>query len=245
MHSGGPSSVLNGTTYFQIPKSGLIEFKDLNFYDVASGYRLAFKVIVNPANPRFANMSLVSDSFDVKQRQFYLAVKQPPKDVNDSVAFGQQPLIEVRDLGTNLAAKPLKRPWNVTVSIKNNPPGNGSISGVLTIAVVNEVAKFTDLRISGYGVGYTLEFLSNFGHKVRLNSNCSFLEFSVSVTKLKFFILHQDVVRNPVVLLFKNQTVLLQVHPGTKQCLLLYSRFFVLLTEALAAESFSNTKYYN
>lgn len=167
MHSGGANSVLNGTSNFQIPKSGLIEFKDLNFYDVASGYRLAFKVIVNPANPRFSNMSLVSDSFDVKQRQFYLAVKQPPKDVNDSVAFGQQPWIEVRDLGTNLAAKPLKRAWNVTVSIKNNPPGNGSIAGVLTMAVVNEVAKFTDLRISGFGVGYTLEFLSTFGHKVR------------------------------------------------------------------------------
>eukprot|EP00795_Rhopilema_esculentum_P009048 gene9048-16692_t len=166
MHAGGANSLLNGTTYFKIPASGLIQFTDLNFYDVASGYRLAFKVLINPPNPRFANMSLVSDTFDVKQRQFYLAVKIPPSNVNDSVVFGQQPVIEVRDLGTNRAAKPLKTHWNVTVSIKSNGAGNGSLLGTKGITIANELASFTDLRIVGYGVGYTLEFTSNYGHKV-------------------------------------------------------------------------------
>ena len=169
MHSGASNAVLNGTTYFKIPASGLIQFTDLNFYDVAVGYKLKFSVIVVPQNPRFTNMSVISDTFNVNQRQFFLAVKQSPRDANDSVVFGQQPIIEVRDVGTNLAAKPLKRHWNVTVGIKNNAAGNGSLQGTLGMAVQGEVARYTDLRIVGYGVGYTLEFQSNYGHAVCKN----------------------------------------------------------------------------
>ena len=168
MHSGASNTVLNGTAYFKIPTSGLIQFTDLNFYDVAVGYRLKFNVIIVPDNPRFANMSIVSDAFDVKQRQFFLAVKESPRDANDSVIFGKQPVIEVRDVGTRLAAKPLKRYWNVTASIENNAAGNGSLKGTAGVAVTGEVAMFTNLRIVGYGVGYTLKFESNYGHTVSI-----------------------------------------------------------------------------
>ena len=181
MHSGASNAVLNGTTYFKIPSSGLIRFTDLNFYDVAVGYKLKFNVIIVPYNPRFANMSLVSDSFDVKQRQFFLAVKESPKDANDSVAFGTQPVIEVRDVGTNVAAKPLKRYWNITASIDNNAAGNGSLKGTVNSVVMGEVATFTDLLIVGYGVGYTLKFKSNYGHTVSI----IFISLSFSLS-LKF-----------------------------------------------------------
>ena len=168
IYAGGQNSALNGTKFFRIPKSGLIRFTDLNFYDVAVGYKILFKIIVTPSNPKFDNMSLVSDSFDVKQRLFYLALKQQPANVNDSIVFGQQPLVEVRDLGTHVAAKPLKRSWNVTVTISNNP-NSGTLGGIKAFAVVGEVATFTDLSITGYGVGYTLLFQSNFGHQVHLH----------------------------------------------------------------------------
>lgn len=174
MYSVGPNSFLNGTRYFRIPASGLIQFTDLNFYDVAVGYRLRFDVIVVPHNPRFANMSSISTSFDVKQRQFYLAIKRSPQDANSSVVFGQQPVVEVRDVGTRLAAKPLKTHWNVSVAIKANAAGNGSLHGATSVVVTGETATFTNLRIDGYGVGYTLEFTSNHGHKVRSYCNCIF-----------------------------------------------------------------------
>eukprot|EP00794_Sanderia_malayensis_P006712 gene6712-7474_t len=164
VHSGGANSVLNGTSYLKIPRSGLIAFTDLRFYDVASGYKLRFDIVIKPANPRFANMSLVSVSFDVNQRVFYLAVKSPVSNANDSVVFGHQPEIEVRDAGTNRAAKPLKRSWYVTVTIANNPTG-GTLNGTHSVLIHGEVARFIDLSITGYGVGYTLRFQSNYGHQ--------------------------------------------------------------------------------
>lgn len=166
MTASALNNVLNGTRYVKVPTSGLIHFTDLNFYDVAVGYKLKFDVSVVPYNSRFANMYVVSDSFDVQQRQFYLAIKQSPQDANDSVIFGQQPVIEVRDVGTGLAARPLKSNWNITASIKSNAAGNGSLQGNLSVVVSGEIGSFTDLLIIGYGVGYTLLFKSNQGQMV-------------------------------------------------------------------------------
>ena len=179
MHSGASNTVLNGTRYLKIPTSGLVQFTDLNFYDVAVGYRLKFNVIIVPHNPRFANMSVVSDSFDVRQRKFFLIVKEPPKDANDSAIFGKQPVIEVRDVGTNLAAKPLKRYWKITASIENNAAGNGSLKGTLGVTVKREIAVFTDLCIVGYGVGYSLKFESNHGHTVSIIAHIVVFKFLV------------------------------------------------------------------
>ncbi|HJR34070.1 MAG TPA: hypothetical protein VJ817_03930, partial [Gemmatimonadales bacterium] len=43
----------------------------------------------------------------------------------------------------------------VTMAIGSNP-GGGTLSGTTTVAAVNGVATFADLRISGAGAGYTL-----------------------------------------------------------------------------------------
>src|SRR5687768_3288521 len=48
---------------------------------------------------------------------------------------------------------------SVTVAIGSNP-GGGSLSGTTTVAAVNGVATFADLRISGAGAGYTLSVSS-------------------------------------------------------------------------------------
>lgn len=47
----------------------------------------------------------------------------------------------------------------VTVAIGSNP-GGGTLSGTTTVAAVNGVATFADLRISGPGAGYTLSVSS-------------------------------------------------------------------------------------
>ena len=47
----------------------------------------------------------------------------------------------------------------VTVAIGSNP-GGGTLSGTTTVAAVNGVATFADLRISGSGAGYTLSVSS-------------------------------------------------------------------------------------
>eukprot|EP00794_Sanderia_malayensis_P001199 gene1199-572_t len=73
--------------------------------------------------------------------------ESPVSNANDSVIFGHQPEIEVRDAGTNRAAKPLKRSWNVTVTIANNPTG-GTLNGTHSVLVHGEIARFTDLSIT-------------------------------------------------------------------------------------------------
>ena len=163
LHSGANNDVILGTTYFRIPKAGLVMFTDLKFENPATGYRLVFSVITEPFDSRFANMTVISNSFDVKERQFFLYFVQYPENANDSVPFGQQPIIEVRDLGTNLAAKPLKKSWTITVQISS---GSGTLSGTTSVNVLQERASFTGLTIAGYGTGYILRFSSNYGHQV-------------------------------------------------------------------------------
>ena len=167
MYSGASSDVLNGTTYFQIPSSGRAAFTDINFYNPATSYRLVFDVIIEPFEPKFANMTQISDLFDVKERTFFLVAITSPGKANDSVQFGQQPVIEVRDVGTGLAGRPLKKYWNVTATINN---GNGTLLGTKTVDVIQEKASFTDLSITGYGVGFVLLFESNHAHQVTRTS---------------------------------------------------------------------------
>lgn len=159
----GNATVLSRVT---IPKSGKIVFTGLKFYDIARNVRLQFTVNTSPPSPRYSNMTAVSDCFDVRPRMFYLAIVQQPGLANASEIFGQQPIIEVRDIGSRVRATPLKSTWNVTVSMFYNPkPGKSVLKGHVLVPVYQERALFTDLLISEYGQ-YKLSFTSNYGHSV-------------------------------------------------------------------------------
>jgi hypothetical protein len=49
---------------------------------------------------------------------------------------------------------------DISISILNNPPGDGALSGTTTVAAVSGVATFSDLSIDKVGVGYTLQATS-------------------------------------------------------------------------------------
>jgi hypothetical protein len=59
---------------------------------------------------------------------------------------------------------------SITLSIGNNPAG-GTLSGTLTVTVVNGVATFSDLSIDLAGAGYTLHATIVAGGAADVDSN--------------------------------------------------------------------------
>jgi len=160
-----PSNPLIGTKNLEIPESATVQFTDLYMDYVTLNQQICFDVTVEPDSPKHANLSAMSENFNVTKRQMYLAVMTQPDKANDTVIFGQQPVIQVMDMGTGKAADPLREAWDISVTIEDNP-NSGALSGSRSIGVVGTKAYFGDLAISAYGVGYVLKFESNYGHTV-------------------------------------------------------------------------------
>ena len=167
MERGAGNDVIIGTTRFQIPRSGRAEFSNISFYDVANGYRMKFEVTVTPHSQSYSGMVAVSNTFNVNPRQFYLEVVTQVANANQSVIFGTQPVVEVRDLGTGKRAAPLKNPWQIAVTLYSSPKlGQAFLNGTSSVSVVKERAAFKDLLVTVYGRGYVLKFESNYGHSM-------------------------------------------------------------------------------
>lgn len=167
MEQGGGNEVIIGLTRFQIPRSGRAEFPNISFYDVASGYKMKFEVTVTPHSQTYSGMVAISNTFDVNPRQFYLDVTTQVSNANQSVIFGTQPVVEVRDLGTGKPAAPLKNPWWIAVSLFSNPKlGKAFLNGTFNVSVDKEQAVFNDLLVTLHGQGYVLKFESSYGHSV-------------------------------------------------------------------------------
>ena len=169
--SKNTSNPLLGTTFVKIPKSGEVIFSDLHLDYVTYNQTLCFKAIVDPFESKYSNLTALSDVFSVYERKKIIVVSIPPGGANETIVFGQQPVVDVRDMGTGLSANPLRKPWIIIVSL-NTTVNNGVLSGTKTINVVGTNATFTDLAISSYGVGFVLKFESNDGQVV---SNLIFL----------------------------------------------------------------------
>ena len=167
MEQGAGNEVIIGLTHFQIPRSGRAVFSNISFYDVASAYKMKFEVTVTPHSQTYSGMVAISNTFDVNPRQFYLDVATQVSNANQSVIFGTQPVVEVRDLGTGKRATPLKTPWWIAVSLFSNPKsGKAFLNGTFNVSVVKEQAVFTDLLVTLYGQGYVLKFESSYGLSV-------------------------------------------------------------------------------
>ena len=168
----GPEQELVGKRIrLEIPPSGRVQFRNISFYDVATDLQMQFNVTVLPTSASYSIMAVSSQKFDVNSRTFYLAVAVQPADANQTVVFGTQPVIEVRDVGTRRRASPLKQAWWVAVDLGANPkPGVALLSGTRNVSVVDERAPFTDLLITRYGTGFVLRFQSTDGHIVETAS---------------------------------------------------------------------------
>ena len=158
------NSLLNGTNVLSVPVSGRVNFNDLNFYDVAPGYKMEFTVITEPSSS-YSGLSILSDVFNVSSREFYLEVITQPDNANQSEIIGVGPVVEVRDVGTRKRGHPLKGDWSIAVSLKPSAL-NGTLSGVLNETVNEERVEFSALTISYYGIDYQFAFESNYGHTV-------------------------------------------------------------------------------
>ena len=167
--NAAPNNPLKGTTYLEIPDSAAVQFTDLYLDYFTLNQQVCFDVMVEPETPKHANLTAMSASFNVNKRQMYLAVAMQPDKANETIVFGQQPVIQIMDVGTGKPAFPLRESWQINVTMETNP-NNGALSGSQTVNVVGTKASFTDLAISAFGVGYELKFVSNHGQTVRIFS---------------------------------------------------------------------------
>ena len=158
---------LLGKTYKKIPMSGEIVFNDLSFDFVSSNERLCFSVDIHPSYPKYDNLNISNNNIVVSKRQLEIREIVTPDDANETIAFGKQPVVQVYDKGTNLAAYPLHE--NIVVTASLSVTHNGAVlSGTKTVTVQNTTAHFTDLEISAYGVGFVLQYQTGTSHTVSL-----------------------------------------------------------------------------
>ena len=76
-----------------------------------------------------------------------------PSNTDSGVTIYPPVVVALQDAAGNTVAA---ASGTVTVAIGNNPPGNGILSGTLTVGAVNGLATFSNLSINEAGVGYTL-----------------------------------------------------------------------------------------
>ena len=93
------------------------------------------------------------DSHRVQSRASLIFTMQPTGGIAGLAGVGLRPVaVTVLDEDGNTVTSART---SITVRLGNNP-GGGTLSGTVTIAAVNGVATFSDLRLDTSGVGYTL-----------------------------------------------------------------------------------------
>ena len=90
--TGDPEALLGGNTTAPFI-NGWANFTDLNISHNATNYVLEFKITF----PLETNFTARSEPFEVKERILYFTLVTQPNDANETVPFGQQLLINVRD----------------------------------------------------------------------------------------------------------------------------------------------------
>ncbi|MES2179726.1 MAG: cohesin domain-containing protein [Gemmatimonadota bacterium] len=141
----GAGGVLSGTTTVNAV-NGIATFTNLVVTGVGT-YSLAFSATASTGtSATFAVAPLPPTKLGMGT--------QPAGAVSNTV-FSTQPVVELRDVNGNVVTGAT---GNVTVAVTGES-GPGTLSGTLTVAAVNGVARFTDLKISATG-SYTLAFTS-------------------------------------------------------------------------------------
>ena len=97
----GNGAVLLGKKMVEFTE-GLASFADLSVSITGQDYQIAVETWTEPSS-RYQD-SITSGTFNVEERLLYLSVVRQPGDCNDTVACGVQPMVEVRDTHTNMAA---------------------------------------------------------------------------------------------------------------------------------------------
>jgi subtilase family serine protease len=133
------ATVSNGGADF----SGLTLVKAANGYTIQASSSGLTSVSTSPFNVVAAAASQLA------------VTAQPPPSVTAGTPFGLSVAIEDAYGNTVLSAN-----GSVSVALSNNP-GNGGLSGTLTLAASSGVAKYTGLTLDVAATGYTLQVSSN------------------------------------------------------------------------------------
>ena len=129
--TGDPMSVLEGNVTVTIVE-GWANFTDLSITHNGSDYKLLFNV----SKPAASHFNATSQAFEVKERILYFTVTVQPNDANETVSFGQQPRIEVRDAANgeivdNTGWK--ARRWLFKASLANRDDNEGQLNGTTEV----------------------------------------------------------------------------------------------------------------
>jgi len=72
---------LKGTTRIAVNETGVVNFNDLRFDNVAQNYKLCFQLEVTPGESKYDDIKVESTSFNVVARKFYLSIKTQPGEI--------------------------------------------------------------------------------------------------------------------------------------------------------------------
>jgi hypothetical protein len=128
-----------------IVSNGIATFSDLSIDKAGSGYTLAFSStgLATVTSSSFAINPAAAD---------HLLFFQQPTDTPAGQTISQV-VVQVVDQFGNVVTN---YSGTVTLSLNDNPMTGATLSGTLTVTVVNGMATFSDLSINLAGAGYTL-----------------------------------------------------------------------------------------
>ena len=152
--TGDPHAQLEGNVTVTFI-DGWANFTDLRITHNGSDYSLVFNV-TKPTTAKFNTTSL---PFEVKQRILYFSVTAQPADANETVTFGKQPRIEVRDAANGAIVDNTGwkgRRWISIASIANPEDNEGHLNGTIQVEFAGGVAQFTNLSVDIAGQNYIL-----------------------------------------------------------------------------------------
>ena len=126
---------------------GWANFTDLSITHNASDYKLLFNV----SKPVASHFNATSQAFEIKERILYFTISVQPDDANETVKFGKQPRIEVRDIANgeivdNTGWK--GRKWLFVASIANPGDNDGHLNGTTAVEFVQGTFKEIKSKIN-------------------------------------------------------------------------------------------------
>ena len=129
--TGDPMAVLEGNMSVTFVE-GWANFTDLSITHNASDYKLLFNV----SKPAASHFNATSQVFEVKERILYFTLTVQPGEANETVNFGKQPRIEVRDAANSEIVDNTGwkgRKWVFFASIANPEDNEGHLNGTTMV----------------------------------------------------------------------------------------------------------------
>lgn len=183
--TGDSMALLEGNVNVTL-ENGWANFTDLSITHNGTDYELLFYI----SKPSASHFNATSQPFEVKERIMYFTVTDQPSDANETVSFGQQPRIEVRDAANGEIVNNTGwkgRRWLFTASLANPADNDGNLNGTTEVEFVKGVAQFTNLSIDISGENYILELdaMTDPPSRYVFNGNSSAFNVSERVLYLK------------------------------------------------------------